>query len=96
MYLGPQELRRRKTSRIDGAGMEQTQTQQQIAILHLGFHDAEDYHEAIEKARGKEKGWADAIAKRGCAPPEEGESEGKGGADEGKKTEGEEGEGGQK
>ncbi|MBZ5626547.1 MAG: LysM peptidoglycan-binding domain-containing protein [Acidobacteriia bacterium] len=41
--------------------------QQQIATLHLGFYDAEDYHERIEHSRTKKAGWKDAIEKLQCA-----------------------------
>lgn len=51
--------------------------QQKIAILRLGFRDADDYHEAIEGERGKERGWAAAIAKPQCKSPKtEGEKGG--------------------
>jgi hypothetical protein len=64
---------------------------EQIAILHLGFRDADKYHEAIKGARTCQRGWAEAIAKRGCKPTEREKGEDKTG--EGKneqgKTEGE-------
>ncbi len=40
---------------------------ERVAIVHLGFHDAEDYKERIERSRTKKAGWSDAV-KALCRP----------------------------
>lgn len=48
--------------------------EQQIALIHLGFYDVEDYHERIEHTRTAGTGWKDAIQKLKAACKGEGES----------------------
>jgi hypothetical protein len=45
--------------------------QEQVALIHLGFNGAEQYHELIEKSLHKKSGWKEAVEKFQCGEEED-------------------------